>query len=100
MKTGTLKNTLPNLKKLEEYASFSNKRLSLNSVRLIRICNETSIRLTHDDRIQVLFYLDKLLYPANDQSEEFMQLVADIYEIGESTLGLIKSLHFEQSIMI
>ena len=82
-------------KALEEYASFSNKRLSLNSVRLIRICNETSIRLTHDDRIQVLFYLDKLLYPANDQSEEFMQLVADIYEIGESTLGLIKSLHFE-----
>ena len=82
-------------KALEEYASFSNKRLSLNSVRLIRICNETSIRLTHDDRIQVLFYLDKLLYPANDQLEEFMQLVADIYEIGESTLGLIKSLHFE-----
>ena len=66
-------------KALDEYASFSSKRLSLNSVRLIRICNETSQNLSHDDRIQVLFYLEKLLFPANEQSEEFMRLVADIY---------------------
>ncbi len=82
-------------KALEEYASFSNKRLSLNSVRLIKICNETSRNLSHDDRIQVLFYLEKLLFPATEQSEEFMQLVADIYETEEKTLNQIKSLHSE-----
>ena len=78
-------------KALEEYASFSNKRLSLNSVRLIKICNETSRNLSPDDRIQVLFYLEKLLFPATEQSEEFMQLVADIYETEEKTLEQIKS---------
>ncbi len=82
-------------KALEEYASFSNKRLSLNSVRLIKICNETSRNLSPDDRIQVLFYLEKLLFPATEQSEEFMQLVADIYETEETTLNQIKSLHSE-----
>ena len=84
-------------KALEEYASFSNKRLSLNSVRLIKICNETSRNLSQDDRIQVLFYLEKLLFPANDQSEEFMRLVADIYEINEKTLDLIENLHYGNS---
>ncbi len=82
-------------KALEEYASFSNKRLSLNSVRLIKICNETSRNLSHDDRIQVLFYLEKLLYPANEQSEEFMRLVADIYEINTNILTNIEKLHAE-----
>ena len=82
-------------KALDEYASFSNKRLSLNSVRLIRICNETSQNLSHDDRIQVLFYLEKLLFPANEQSEEFMQLVADIYEIDANILTDIENLHTE-----
>ncbi|MBO7572351.1 MAG: ATP-binding cassette domain-containing protein [Bacteroidales bacterium] len=84
-------------KALEEYASFSNKRLSLNSVRLIKICNETSRNLSRDDRIQVLFYLEKLLYPANEQSEEFMRLVADIYEIDEKILDQIKSLHSQNA---
>ena len=84
-------------KALEEYASFSNKRLSLNSVRLIKICNETSRNLSHDDRIQVLFYLEKLLYPANEQSEEFMRLVADIYEIDERILDQIKNLHSQNA---
>ena len=84
-------------KALEEYASFSSKRLSLNSVRLIKICNETSINLSHDDRIQVVFYLERLLYPANEQSEEFMRLVADIYEIDEKTLDKITSLHYQNS---
>lgn len=84
-------------KALEEYASFSNKRLSLNSVRLIKICNETSRNLSPDDRIQVLFYLEKLLFPATEQSEEFMQLVADIYETEEKTLEQIKSLHSENA---
>lgn len=82
-------------KALNEYASFSSKRLSLNSVRLIRICNETSQNLSHDDRIQVLFYLEKLLFPANEQSEEFMQLVADIYEIDAKILADIENLHTE-----
>ncbi|MBQ2351030.1 MAG: ATP-binding cassette domain-containing protein, partial [Bacteroidales bacterium] len=82
-------------KALDEYASFSSKRLSLNSVRLIRICNETSQNLSHDDRIQVLFYLEKLLFPANEQSEEFMQLVADIYEIDTKILADIENLHTE-----
>ena len=82
-------------KALDEYASFSSKRLSLNSVRLIRICNETSQNLSHDDRIQVLFYLEKLLFPANEQSEEFMQLVADIYEIDAKILTDIENLHTE-----
>ena len=82
-------------KALDEYASFSSKRLSLNSVRLIRICNETSQNLSHDDRIQVLFYLEKLLFPANEQSEEFMQLVADIYEIDAKILADIENLHTE-----
>ncbi|MBO4875770.1 MAG: ATP-binding cassette domain-containing protein [Bacteroidales bacterium] len=82
-------------KALDEYASFSNKRLSLNSVRLIRICNETSQNLSHDDRIQVLFYLEKLLFPANEQSEEFMRLVADIYEIDAKILTDIENLHTE-----
>ena len=84
-------------KALEEYASFSNKRLSLNSVRLIKICNETSRNLSHDDRIQVLFYLEKLLFPANEQSEEFMRLVADIYEIDERILDQIKNLHSQNA---
>lgn len=84
-------------KALEEYASFSNKRLSLNSVRLIKICNETSRNLSPDDRIQVLFYLEKLLFPATEQSEEFMQLVADIYETEEKTLNQIKNLHSENA---
>ena len=84
-------------KALEEYASFSNKRLSLNSVRLIKICNETSRNLSHDDRIQVLFYLENLLFPANEQSEEFMRLVADIYEIDEKILDQIKNLHFKNA---
>ena len=84
-------------KALEEYASFSNKRLSLNSVRLIKICNETSRNLSPDDRIQVLFYLEKLLFPATEQSEEFMQLVADIYETEEKTLEQIKNLHSENA---
>ena len=83
---------------LAEYASFSNKRLSLNSVRLIKICAETSKNLSCDDRIQVLFYLESLLFPANDQSDEFIRLVADIYEIGEGTLSLIRSLHSENAI--
>jgi len=84
-------------KALAEYASFSNKRLSLNSVRLIKICTETSKNLSCDDRIQVLFYLDSLLFPANDQSDEFIRLVADIYETGEETLNLIRSLHYENA---
>lgn len=80
---------------LDEYSSFSSKRLSLNSVRLIRICNETSQNLSPDDRIQVLFYLEKLLFPADEQSEEFMQLVADIYEIDANVLADIENLHCE-----
>ena len=82
-------------KALDEYASFSNKRLSLNSVRLIRICNETSQNLSYDDRIQVLFYLEKLLFPANEQSEEFMRLVADIYEIDANIITDIENIHTE-----
>ncbi len=84
-------------KALDEYASFSSKRLSLNSVRLIRICNETSQNLSRDDRIQVLFYLEKLLFPANEQSEEFMRLVADIYEIDANILTDIENLHTEKT---
>ena len=84
-------------KALEEYVSFSNKRLSLNSVRLIKICNETSRNLSQDDRIQVLFYLENLLFPANEQSEEFMCLIADIYEIDDKILDQIKSLHSQNT---
>ncbi len=67
---------------LDEFASFSSKRLSLNSVRLIKICSETCESLSPDERMLVLFYLTKLLqYSFDNQSVEFVNLVAEIYEI-------------------
>ncbi|MCF0206926.1 MAG: ATP-binding cassette domain-containing protein, partial [Bacteroidales bacterium] len=77
---------------LTEYASFSTKRLSLNSVRLIRICDETSHYLSTDERYQVVFYLIKLLHEqTNEQTTEFINLVADIYNIDSDKLNSIRS---------
>lgn len=71
---------------LDQYASFSNKRLSLNSVRLIKICNETGKILSRDEKIQVVFYLCFLLQDNdNQQTKEFIDLVADVYQLENST---------------
>lgn len=83
-------------KALEEYASFSSKRLSLNSVRMIRICSETCKTLSADDRITVLFYLVKLLSSTRDkQSNDFIELVCDIYEIDKNKLECIQNIFSE-----
>lgn len=80
-------------KDLEEYASFSSKRLSLNSVRLIHICSETCAALSADNRITVLFHLMELLSATSDeQSDDFVELVAEIYEIGAEKLNLIRDI--------
>lgn len=78
---------------LEEFASFSSKRLSLNSVRLIRICSDTCSALSADNRITVLFHLIELLSSMHDgQSDDFIVLVAEIYEIGAEKLELIRDI--------
>lgn len=70
-------------KAIDEYSSFSEKKLSLNSVRLIKICAQTAKNLSTNERISVVFYLLKLLNE-NKQSKDFVQTVADVYEIPEA----------------
>ncbi len=71
-------------KYLIEYSSReSEKRLSLNSVKLIGLCNDTAKYLNHKDRAIIVFVLVRLINETSEieDSKEFILLIAEIYEL-------------------
>ena len=76
---------------LEQYSSFNEKRLSLNSVRLLRLCYETGNNLSKTDRFKVVFYLIYLLRELenNLQSTDFILLVADCFNIENHKIQIL-----------
>jgi len=71
---------------LEEYSSsVSEKKLSLNSVKLISFCQETAENLNQTERSIIIFNLIRLIHETDDlnDSSEFIKLVGEIYEIAE-----------------
>lgn len=74
---------------LEEYSSqFSEKKLSLNSVKLIKYCEETATVLNPQEKSILLFHLIRLLHSTSglEKSMEFVNLIADLYNIDLSDI--------------
>ncbi|MDY0142159.1 MAG: ATP-binding cassette domain-containing protein [Bacteroidales bacterium] len=61
----------------------SDKKLSLNSVKLIKYCEETAKDLLDEERAVLLFNLIRLISETSDlkNSLEFIHLISDIYNI-------------------
>ncbi len=69
---------------LNEFSSqISDKKLSLNSVKLIKYCEETSKALSDEEKAVLLFNLIRLISETSDlkNSLDFIHLISDIYNI-------------------
>ncbi len=74
---------------LSEFSSIeSGKRLSLNSVKLISYCEDTAIIMSDKEKAIILFNLIRLISETDsfNNSEEFIRLVADIYQIPDNNI--------------
>ncbi|MDR2009335.1 MAG: ATP-binding cassette domain-containing protein [Bacteroidales bacterium] len=72
---------------IDKYSSFrSDKKTSLNSVRIIRFCEESGISLSKKERFQVIFYLIFLTnnLSSDTKSFDFVKLVSECYGFSES----------------
>lgn len=81
----------------------SEKKVSLNSVRIIRICEEIKEHLSREERLYVLFYLLQLINETGTekQSLEFVELIADMFGFSNdffSTLSEFQTSNFNQNI--
>lgn len=80
---------------LTEFSSFrSVKKTSLNSVRVISICEELKSKLPMSERILVLFYLLELAKASNNsrQSTEFILLISDMFGVSTEAFKKLKHL--------
>ncbi|MBN2778729.1 MAG: ATP-binding cassette domain-containing protein [Bacteroidales bacterium] len=74
---------------INEYSSqISEKKLSLNSVKLIKYCEETATFLSPQEKSILLFHLIRLLYSSSGlvNSFEFVYLIGDLYGIDLSDI--------------
>ncbi len=80
---------------LSSFSSYqSAKKTALNSVRIIRVCEELKEDLSLLERVEVIFYLLEL---ANDlesdlQSIDFIILVSDLFGVSKETIQNLKNL--------
>ncbi|MDR2836324.1 MAG: ATP-binding cassette domain-containing protein [Bacteroidales bacterium] len=77
---------------LNLYSSFSShKRTSLNSVKLLRICEEIKENLPENERVSILFYLLTLIknFPNNNNSIDFIKLISESFEIENNISEII-----------
>ncbi len=80
---------------LTEFSSFrSVKKTSLNSVRIISICEELKSKLSMSERIQVLFFLLELAKASNNsrQSTEFILLISEMFGVSSDIFAKLKYL--------
>ncbi|MDD4149213.1 MAG: ATP-binding cassette domain-containing protein [Bacteroidales bacterium] len=69
---------------LNEFSSeISGKKLALNSVKLIKYCEETAKDLSEEEKAVLVFNLVRLISETSDfkKSLEFIRLISDIYNI-------------------
>lgn len=69
-------------KYLDEYSSFkSEKKIALNSVKIISICEDITKTLSYNNRIFIVFYLLILIKDTNNTtaSYDFLQLITDMF---------------------
>ncbi|GAB4138745.1 MAG: ATP-binding cassette domain-containing protein [Bacteroidia bacterium] len=70
------------------------KRTSLNSVKILRICSQINEELTQKQKVLVLVRLIEFIHSSNeisDQELEFVQTVAESFNIDQNEFNLLKS---------
>ncbi|HNQ66960.1 MAG TPA: ATP-binding cassette domain-containing protein [Bacteroidales bacterium] len=85
---------------LKEYSSESSqKRISLNSVKLIRICEEIKLNISISERLIVVYFLIILIKETGcgQLSEEFSSLIANIFGFSDDFYYELKRFIFSDN---